>query len=216
MIELLVVISVILILVSLLFPALRTARTKAGTISCVNNLSSIGKIWRMYLDSFDDNVPPLGSADNEYVTWQDYLYFHMGKWPVLKQKIAFYTVNDSTRTGDIITPRPPFSCPAQKICKFHYRRNKYFGGGNGPLVGAEGGWSDNLRRIRNPSRRMYIGEGVEASLSQDLLVVEEVDWIRHGGKRTNFLFLDGHVESSLPRQEIYELTSEFWGRFRRN
>ena len=63
---------------------------------------------------------------------------------------------------------------------------------------------------------MYIGEGVEASSSQDLLVVEEVDWIRHGGKRTNFLFLDGHVESSLPRQEIYELTSEFWGRFRRN
>ena len=217
--ELLVVISIIAILISILLPALGKAKQKVQTVSCMNNLSQIGKIWRMYLDAYEDNTPPIGSAKNDYSTWQDYLYFFMGKWPVVKQKIAYYTENDALRTGKAIAPRPPFACPAQiRSSKGHYRRNKYYGGGNGILVGEYegGGWSYNIKRIRRPSRRMFIGEGVLESTSQDALDIPELDWIRHGNHRANFLFLDSHVENLGGQVEIYDQTSEFWGRYRKN
>lgn len=119
LVELLVFFSVVLILMTLLLPALGKAREKAMTISCINNLSQIGKCWAMYLSQYDDNTPlnsdEMTSGTDIYACWQDLLYFQMGKFPVQKQKIAYYTENDAERKGEIIRLRAPFACPAQKI-----------------------------------------------------------------------------------------------------
>lgn len=58
MIELLVVISIILILVSLILPALRKAREKAGSIACANNLKTIVSGAIGYSNDYDDYVLP--------------------------------------------------------------------------------------------------------------------------------------------------------------
>jgi len=57
LIELLVVISIIAILASLIFPALGRARRKAEQIKCMSNLKQVGLGIQMYVDEHDDRLP---------------------------------------------------------------------------------------------------------------------------------------------------------------
>ena len=57
LIELLVVIAIIAVLAAMLLPALGKARTKARTISCANNYSSLGRYLHLYFDDEEDHFP---------------------------------------------------------------------------------------------------------------------------------------------------------------
>ncbi|MGI6354040.1 MAG: type II secretion system protein [Lentisphaerae bacterium] len=59
LIELLVVIAVIAILAAMFLPALSSARAKARSISCINNLKMSGITLILYADSNDDYFPIL-------------------------------------------------------------------------------------------------------------------------------------------------------------
>ncbi len=58
LIELLVVIAIIAILAAILFPVFGQAREKARSISCLSNLSQLGKASLMYADDYDEMYVP--------------------------------------------------------------------------------------------------------------------------------------------------------------
>ena len=104
LIELMVVVSIIVILISVLMPAINKAKGTAQKIQCVNKMKQIGVQIFMYCDDFNGVLPAEGS---EYRTPISALGVH---WP---NYINYYYFND-VKYHTLTNPSIHFLCPSDK------------------------------------------------------------------------------------------------------
>ncbi|MFP3903712.1 MAG: DUF1559 domain-containing protein [Armatimonadota bacterium] len=178
LIELLVVIAIIAILAAILFPVFARAREKARQTSCLNNQKQLGLAWHMYVQDYDENIPPysLRGDGNWYERWYQVLE------PYIKNQQIWV-------------------CPSDGGAVRSYAYNGYY------LVDAEignSGWdprsshsADFLADIEEPAKTFMAGESQENYFflydPTQTSLHDRVIFDRHN-EGCNYSFCDGHAK----------------------
>ena len=107
MLELLVVVAVIALLATLLFPSLSRAKSSGKRTLCLNNLTQIAKGVHMYADDFNQILFPIVNSSEPF--WNP-MAFH--EWTAYDPLMRGYV-------GLKGAPSPQdklFACPADTFC----------------------------------------------------------------------------------------------------
>ncbi len=112
LIELLVVIGIIAVLAGLLLPALGRAKSKTQQIACLNNYRQLQICWLLYIDDFNDALPPnatLSTGDRQGFIATTETWINGNAWTDLDsqniERGVLFGYNRSTRI---------YKCPADR------------------------------------------------------------------------------------------------------
>lgn len=224
LVELLVVVTVIVMLLAVLLPALRQAGIVARRVRCQANLRQLALAWNMYLDGNDGRFYQAVNANLNYGGWRGMV----GWWPrPLNAYVGFSDPNDVTETTSQI-----YHCPgdrggvpgfAARIKVYRYLGASYQT--NVFLIGQDacGAFSEQTQsldaeisrrlkglttdRVDNPSRLLLMGDygwlnqwRPKPPASEEWK--ELAEW--HGRSEChNVTFLDGHCEFLQVRKGHY-------------
>ena len=193
LIELLLVLTIIIILASMLLPALRTCREKTKEIQCRNNLKQIGTGYIMYLNDYNGFFYSVweGTAKSN---WYDY------QW----QYVITPYLGDKRYPWGTPVMSKAFDCPSADgfNCGFYksdYSQNYYFGY-NTPIL--------RMSMIKAPaSLTMLCDSDGDASFDGWATRTVNLPGLLHA-KGANFIFCDGHAENL--RQTAAVSDSMYW------
>ena len=226
LIELLVVIAIIAILAAMLLPALKSARDRAKSATCISQLSEIGKLSSMYQGD-NNSFFPIGEASYPGVgsicSWS--VLLNMYKLRGTLQEV--YNVAPYETQPDYEKRRKYFQifiCPIETADRNGQIRNWIYSDGgknkcraynyayNCSLYGSFGTSPIQGRKssvIRNFARTAQLFDG--KSNQGNLINVDNITQsvtsqcaieYKHTGKKCNALFVDGHVgalnEANIP------------------
>lgn len=214
LIELLVVIAIIAILAAILFPVFTNAKLQAQKISCLSNMSQIGKGMMLYAQNWNENLPvwshgfmyrsQWGYAN---MIWMDEVY------PYVKNYNAFVCPIHPTE-GKNVAPGGSWLGYKRGIC---YGINQYYDGWAYNFTGDPNKRKPhyNLSGIRNASRKILLMEtvgalidagpwyfGNDTTANSGAAVITKTLKAKHGSI-LNWVFADGHARAMKYRDTIY-------------
>lgn len=216
------VIAIIAILASMLLPALSTAKNKATSISCINNLRQMGLASQVYATDYNDKWPANGGGDAGVDLLNPPANYVAKVWAEGREGS---NLTDENSAAGLVSPKlsllasylkakASFRCPGDKkpITKGgqvfmrprSYSMNTFFA------------WEDDLHHNEPSARYRIFKKTAEVPRPNNFFVFGEVhpfsicrpqfgvhmdnSTIYHvpgnyHGKFSNFVFADGHAEA---------------------
>ena len=186
-IELLMVVSIIILLMAILLPALKKSRESAKTITCASNMKQCGLLFGMYAGDNSDSLIPnhlegWGGAAGVY-PWSQTLYME-GYWNQRTNIVRCPSVQKDTALAGSYAEYSTYGTflrnPGLKI----YRFNQLYSY-----------WPDSAKcfilidSVRKASGATYDYESFGADAATNLKGIQ----LRHA-RTANALFPDGHVQ----------------------
>lgn len=221
LIELLVVVAVISILAGILFPVFARARENARRASCQSNLKQIGLGIMMYIQDYDETLPPMNGgarytvgANTYQANWPQTIF------PYVKSRQIYdcpskgnsqlhnngkYRLNPSPHYNDATSYGMAYSSMPSTACSSNTQHSWLGWDPTSPKCNA----AVKLAAVNRPSEIIYVLEGDGRSsgntgqyryrVTDGISGSSDPPVARHL-ESTNILFADGHVKAMKPVQ----------------